>query len=184
MKRTTARATLATLLFSMCAMICDTALMQQPAYAAKPTPRPIVLPSPRLPTKKLHTEFLVEVNKKGQIVRVRSGKSCDNLTFNAQTYGNVLQMWIRHPDGTAEVGVYRVTYDYNPATRKIVRGVALVNAGGNWGDKEGAANEMMDIARRNATRQQRAQATPPPANLPSLESITGSHPHPSPTSHN
>jgi len=183
MRPTTTRAILATLLFSMCAMLCGTELMQQPTRAATPSPRPISLPTPRLPTKKLHTEFLVEVNKKGQIVRVRSGKSCDNLMFNAQTYGNVLQMWIRHPDGTSEVGVYRVTYDYNPATHKIVRGVALVNAGGNWGDKEGAANEMMDIARRQAARQQRAQGTPPPAHLPSLESITGSRPHPSPTSH-
>ncbi len=143
------------------------------ALAASPSPsshatlpaRPV---SP-YPKEKLHTEFVVEVNKKGQIYRVRSGKSCPDTVFNAQTYGNVLQMWIRHPDGTAEVGLYRVTYDYDPNTHKIKRGVALLKPGGDWGDKEGAANEMMDIVRSEARA---AHATPTPT-LPPLKQVLG-----------
>jgi len=124
------------------------------------TPKPFN-PYPKV---KLHTEFVVEVNKKGQIYRVRSGKSCPDLVFNAQTYGNVLQMWIRHPDGTAEVGLYRVTYDYDPHTHAIKRGIALLKKGGDWGNKEGAADEMIDIARREA------HATPSPT-LPPLKQV-------------
>ena len=44
----------------------------------------------------------MEVNKKGQVVRIKSGKGTKYGTFNAQTYGNALQMWIRKPDGSAE----------------------------------------------------------------------------------
>lgn len=51
---------------------------------------------------------------------MKTAKSPQNVPmFNAWTYGNVLQMWIRHPDGTAEVGIYKVTYDYDPATKKL-----------------------------------------------------------------
>ena len=135
---------------------------------AAATPRP-AHPTPPYPTTKLHTEFLVEVNKQGQVVRVKSGKSCSNLMFNAQTYGNVLQMWIRHPDGTAEVGMYRVTYDYDPSSHKVMRSVELVQAGGNWGNQEGAANEMMDIATREAKKG--APAPTPTPKLPALNQI-------------
>lgn len=83
-------------------------------------------------------------------MRVRSAKGCKNPTFNAQTYGNVLQMWIRHPDGTADVGLYRVTYDYDPRTRIVYRRPSLIRLGGNWGTMEGAANQMLDQARREA----------------------------------
>ncbi|MBV8246484.1 MAG: hypothetical protein JOZ38_11215 [Candidatus Eremiobacteraeota bacterium] len=117
----------------------------------------------------LHTEFVVEVNHLGQIVRVKSGKSCKNLAFNAQTYGNVLQMWIRKPDGTAVVGMYRVTYDYDPKTHDVHRGVALLKEGGDWGDELGAANEMLQ--KDNTLNKNRplpgwstiAQPTPHPA---------------------
>lgn len=153
-----------------------------PAYAAAPTPlRP--LPTPRLPSTRLHTEFVVEVNKKGQVVRVKSGKSCPNLTFNAQTYGNVLQMWIRRKNGTAEVGLYRVTYDYDPSSHNVARHVALVKSGGDWGDKEGAANEMLDIDKRQAAKYQALQQHQ--HSLPSLNKITGAtaKPKPTPTRH-
>jgi hypothetical protein len=123
-----------------------------PAFAAQ-TMRPRVLPTPRLPTVRLHTEFIVEVNKLGQVVRVKSGKSCKDLTFNAMTYGNVLQMFIRTADGMhAIVGLYRVTYDYDPRTTRARRGVSIVSRGGNWGNEEGAANSMRDIAERQAKR--------------------------------
>jgi hypothetical protein len=121
------------------------------------TPKPV--PSPTLPKVAMHVEFVVEVNAKGQVVRVKSGhgaKECSKQTeaqcdfFNAQTYGNVLQMWIRHPDGTAEVGLYKVTYDYNPKTHNVKREVGLLARGGNWGDKEGAANDMMNKAEAEA----------------------------------
>ncbi len=140
------------------------------AFAATPAPKkPTAIPTPRLPTQKLHTEFVVEVNKKGQVVRVKSGKSSKVPSFNAQTYGNVLQMWIRHPDGSAEVGLYKITYDYNPATKKVHRDVALVKSGGNWGDQQGAADQMMDIANKEAHGQK----------LPPLDKIVGSpSPHP------
>lgn len=118
-----------------------------PTLAATPQPK-ATMSTVQLPNEKLHTEFVVEVNAKGQVVLVKSGKSSPYGFFNSQTYGNVLQMWIRHPDGTAEVGTYRVTYDYDPKTKNIKRGVALIKAGGNWGNKEGAATEMIDIAKR------------------------------------
>jgi len=141
-----------------------------PVHAATPAPKPTIHFS-KVP---LHTEFVVEVNKKGQIVRVKSGKSTPNYTYNAQTYGNVLQMWIRHPDGTAQVGLYRVSYDYDPKTHDIHRGIALLKAGGNWGDKEGAADQMMEIFRKNESKGARAP------NLPSLKAITGASSTPTP----
>jgi hypothetical protein len=135
---------LAALLFAL-PVVAHASETPAPAPSVPPGARALPMPYPKT---KLHTEFVVEVNAKGQVVRVRSGKSSQNLVYNAQTYGNVLQMWIRHPDGTAVVGVYRVTYDYDPESHKIKRGVALLWAGGNWGHKEGAANEMLDIAKK------------------------------------
>ncbi|MBV8530815.1 MAG: hypothetical protein JO104_05815, partial [Candidatus Eremiobacteraeota bacterium] len=95
---------------------------------AATTPKPSPAPHPsaiviHLPTVPLHSEVDVEVNKKGQVVRVKSTKGSKVQSFNLQTYGNALQMWIRHPDGTAQVGLYRVTYDYNPKTQNITRRV-------------------------------------------------------------
>ena len=145
-----------------------------PAAAATKTPQPA--PTIRFSKVPLHTEFVVEVNKKGQIVRVKSGKDCANLTFNAQTYGNVLQMWIRHPDGSAQTGLYRVTYDYDPATHGVHRGIALVKAGGNWGDKQGAADQMVDIFNKNEAQAKKR----PGADLPPLNVITGAKPTPKP----
>lgn len=142
------------------------------ALAAQATARhPLVLPTPHLPTVPLHTEFVVQVNRLGQIVRVKSGKSCKNLTFNAQTYGNVLQMWIRKPDGSAIIGTYRVSYDYNPRNHKVHRGVALLSKGGDWGDHKGAVTDMLEIDARN-----RAEHRP----LPGLDQILRPTPTPKP----
>lgn len=138
------------------------------ATAAHPRPRP--LPTPNLPKSKLHTEFNVEVNAKGQVVLVKSGKSCKNLNFNAKTYGNVLQMWIRHPDGTATVGMYRVTYDYNPHTHTVDRGIKLLSVGGSWADQAGAASEMVNADNARAAKARKA--------LPSLDQIVGPSPKP------
>ncbi len=136
------------------------------------------LPAAHLPTVALHTEVVVEVNKKGQVVRVKSTKPSKMQGFNLETYGNALQMWIRKPDGTSEVGLYRVSYDFDPKTKKVTRRVALVSAGGNWGDEPGAANVMMDMAKKQAA-EARKQAEQNHTQLPSLNQIRGA-PTPSP----
>ena len=148
-----------------------------PAFAwAAQSPKPRPLPTPHLPKTALHTEFLVEVNHMGQIVRVKSGKECANPTFNAQTYGNVLQMFIRHPDGTATVGMYKISYDYNPKTQLVHRGVELLSEGGDWADEEGAANQMMDLDAKNRAKH---------LSLPGMDKIFGKPPapNPAPTKH-
>lgn len=141
--------------------------------AAGQPKKPMVLPSPNVSKVPLHTDFNVEVNKLGQVVRVKSGKSCKDLSFNAKTYGNVLQMWIRKPDGSAIVGMYHVTYDYDPKTRVIQRHVSLIKPGGNWGNEEGAANNMLDIAKREYLQGLKKQ--PPDQssakNLPDIKGI-------------
>ena len=132
------------------------------------------LMTPRPPSVALHTEFVVEVNRLGQVVRVTQKHGCKDLNFNAHTLGNVLQMWIRRPDGTALVGLYRVTFNYNPHTHGIVRNVALVRAGGNWGNDPGAANQMVDDAKRIQQEHEHP-------NLPSLKKLL--KPTPKPTHH-
>jgi hypothetical protein len=156
------------------------------------TPKPSPAPHPthvviHLPTVPLHTEVVVEVNKKGQVVRVKSAKPSKVQTFNLQTYGNALQMWIRHPDGTATVGLYRVTYDYDPKTQGVTRKVAIISAGGSWGNDPGAAMVMIDMAKKQAAAaeaqyeaQQRKQQEQN-SKLPSLNQIRGlSTPKPTP----
>jgi hypothetical protein len=158
------------------------AMSAAPALSAT-TPKPSPHPTPviiHLPTIPLHSEVVVEVNKKGQVVRVKSTKPSKVPSFNLKTYGNALQMWIRRPDGTAQVGLYRVTYDYDPKTESITRRVALISAGGNWGDEEGAANVMMDMARKQAEAAHKAEEEQN-AKLPSLNQIRGiSTPKPTP----
>jgi hypothetical protein len=138
-------------------------------------------PPPPIPKVALHTEFVVEVNAKGQVVRVKTAKASSDAFFNTQTNGNVLQMWIRHPDGSAEVGLYRVTYDFNPKTQKISRRIAIVSRGGNWGNEPGAATVMMDTATREYEQSQLQQQQQAQKNLPPLESIIGTTPSPAPT---
>jgi hypothetical protein len=156
------------------------------------TPKPSPAPNPtrpviHLPTVPLHTEVDVEVNKKGQVVRVKSTKPSKVQTFNLQTYGNALQMWIRHPDGTATVGLYRVTYDYNPKTQGVTRRVAIISAGGSWGNDPGAASVMIDMAKKQAAAAQaqyeaeQHKQQEQNSKLPSLNQIRGlSTPKPTP----
>jgi hypothetical protein len=160
------------------------------ALAATPKPSPAPRPSApvmHLPTVPLHTEVVVEVNKKGQVVRVKSTKPSKYQTFNLQTFGNALQMWIRHPDGTATVGLYRVTYDYNPKNKTVTRHVAIISEGGNWGDDPGAANVMINMAKRQAAEaeaeyeaHQRKVQQQQNSQLPSLNQIRGA-PTPKPS---
>jgi hypothetical protein len=147
------------------------------AGAATPPPH-AAAPSITLPSTPLHTEIVVEVNKKGQVVRVKSTKLCKTQWFNLKTIGNALQMWIRKPDGSAQVGLYRVTYDYNPKTKDVARRIALVSAGGNWADRPGAANVMIENAHKQALEIEH-QAQQQNAQLPSLNEIRGASPKPS-----
>jgi hypothetical protein len=148
------------------------------ATIAAATPPPLPAP-PKVP---LHTEFVVEVNAKGQVVRVKTAKASSDQLFNTQTNGNVLQMWIRHPDGSAEVGLYRVSYNYDPKTQKISRNITIVSRGGNWGNEPGAATVMVDTAKREYQQEQQEQQQQRDS-LPPLESIIGGTPTPSPTPH-
>lgn len=155
------------------ALSLGTLAVPAPVWAATPAPHaaPKLVPHPPVPKVPLHAEFVVEVNAKGQVVRVKSAKGTGDKDkfFNAQTYGNVLQMWIRHPDGTAQVGLYRVWYDYNPKTRKVKRSIALLKPGGDWGNQQGAATQMIQTANREA----RDEAKRAGKSLPPLESIVG-----------
>jgi hypothetical protein len=143
------------------------------ALGASPSPPPVVSKVP------LHTEAVVEVNKLGQVVRVKSTKPCKANWFNFETFGNALQMWIRHPDGTAQVGLYRVTYDLDPKTQKVARKVAIISEGGSWANEPGAANVMMEHAKEQALEAQRKQQEQN-GKLPSLNQIRGVSPSPSP----
>ncbi|MBV9332977.1 MAG: hypothetical protein JO146_03140 [Candidatus Eremiobacteraeota bacterium] len=153
--------------------------------SAAPTPHPspqatrIVIHLPKVP---LHSEVVVEVNAKGQVVRIKSVKPSKLLSFNYQTYGNALQMWIRkcHTQGstsscTADVGLYRVTYDYDPKTTNVTRRVAIISHGGNWGNDPGAATVMMDMFRKQAAAAAEAERKAQEQNtkLPSLNEIRG-----------
>jgi hypothetical protein len=162
-----------------------------PATAAPtPGPQPTRL-EVKLPSIPLHTEVVVEVNAKGQVVRVKSAKPSKLQSFNAQTYGNALQMWIRkcHMQGksqicTADVGLYRVTYDYDPKTGNVTRRVAIISKGGNWANSPGAANVMMEMFRKQAEAAEQAehkQQQEQNSKLPSLNEIRGnSTPKPTP----
>lgn len=169
---------------ALAAAVATNFFMSPPPALAVATPHPSAAPhaTPKLlyPPVSLHTEVIVEVNKKGQVVRVKSTKPSKMQSFNLQTYGNALQMWIRRPDGTAQVGLYRVTYDYNPKTQDITRRVSIVSAGGNWGNSPGAANVMIEMARKQAAAARQADQQQN-VKLPSLNQIKGiSTPRPTP----
>lgn len=151
--------------------------------ASTPTPAPrSTRITVTVPTVPLHTEVVVEVNKKGQVVRVKSTKPSKSGAFNLKTYGNALQMWIRkcHTEGNAtkcegEVGLYRVTYDYDPKNGKVTRRIALISAGGSWGDSQGAANLMMNMLKKQEEAAEEAARKSQESNtkLPSLNEIRG-----------
>ncbi len=144
------------------------------------SPHMIKIPPPHPPPVALHAEYVVEVNKMGQVVRIKSGKGTKYPSFNSQTYGNALQMWIRKADGTAVVGLFKVTYDYNPKNHAISRRVALLSTGGNWANQPGAANVMIDTAKKEA-QEAAKQKQQQQQKLPSLNTITGGKsPAPSP----
>jgi hypothetical protein len=144
------------------------------AFAATPAPAPTRInveslqPKSLLPKKPLHTEWVVEVNKYGQVTRVRSGKPSGDAAYNSHTYGNALQMFIRTEDNKAIPGVYRVTYDYSPQTARIRRNVEILHPGGVNANAPGAANVMMAVARKNAQKAQHGPATATPIPLSTI----------------
>ena len=145
--------------------------------AATPPPQLKAL----LPKVPLHTEFIVAVNKLGQVTKIVSLKPSKDKTYNLQTGGNALQAFIRTPDGKALAGTYRLTYDYNPKTAMVHRGVALVHAGGVNADAPGAVNVMLEDVKKRGLRpaspgpERSAEMTPGPQptklKLPSLQQI-------------
>lgn len=114
--------------------------------------KPMPMPTPNYPNKAMHVRLLVEVNKRGQVVRVDHGTLSGDRSFDTMALGNAMQMWIRKPDGSAVTGLYSVTYDYNPKTHDVARVPALVKPGGNWANKEGAATLIVSDARRQVQK--------------------------------
>ncbi len=147
-----------------------------------------IQPKSLLPKVPLHTEYVVAVNKLGQVTHVINGKLSKDKTFNLQTYGNAMQAFIRTPDGKAIPGSYRLTYDYSPKTARVHRDVALVKAGGVDADAEGAVTKMIDDMKKHAKDAKpapvgTAQMTPGPQpsgnlHLPDLKTILKTPPPP------
>ena len=165
----------ASLRAALCAAIATLALL---AVAPSPSPLPSridltkVQPKALLPKVPLHTEFVVAVNKLGQVTHVLTRKLSKDGTFNLQTYGNALQAFIRTPDGHAVSGRYRLTYDYNPKTAHIHRDVALVSAGGVDPNAEGAVTKMIDDMAKHTP----APSSEPSVHLPPLPQILKTEP--------
>ena len=128
--------------------------------AASPAPHPTpyriditkIQPKTLLPKVPLHTEFIVAINKLGQVTRIISAKPSKDRTYNLQTAGNALQAFIRTPDGKAISGSYRLTYDYSPKTTRIHREVVFVKAGGVDANAQGAVNKMLDDVQKHGKR--------------------------------
>jgi hypothetical protein len=128
--------------------------------------------------------MIVEVNRLGQVTRVRSIKPSHNQLFDQHAYGNALQAFIRTPDGHVVLGSYRLSYDYDPKTLRVRRDVVLVHTGGVNPNTKGAAVEMMEIARHNRNRKPPvASVTPHPAptegvrRMPDLPQVMHTPPH-------
>jgi hypothetical protein len=152
------------------------ALSTMPALAAAsptPSPEPTInaeelnkrlkeaaaahkIPPPSMPTKPQHVEFTVETNKMGQVTRVRSGKESTDGMFNAVTYGNALQTFIRTEDGKAIAGTYRLVYDYSPSDKIVHRTVELVSEGGVNPDAAGAVADMAKTQARTELEEYQA----------------------------
>ncbi len=110
-------------------------------------------PTKLLPVVKMHADYEVEVNKLGQVTKVRSAHDTKDLQFNALTYGNVLQMAIRTEDGMhAVVGVYQVDYDFNPATKSVKRSMKLLSEGGVDPEARGAVYALQDLEKSSNAR--------------------------------
>ncbi len=152
---------------ALCAVLIGLGL---PAVAATPAPvkSPYridvtkIQPKALLPKVPLHTEYVVAINKLGQVTRIVSGKVSKDRTYNLQTYGNALQAFIRTPDGKVVPGRYLLTYDYSPKTTRVHRDVTLVSAGGVDANAEGAVYRMMDDVDKHAPKKSKPASPAPP----------------------
>jgi hypothetical protein len=182
---------------SALAVVLCCALLPAGAHAASPTPHPAsthlpvridvtkIQPKSLLPKKLEHTEYVVEINKLGQVTRVASRRNSDSATFNSQTYGNALQTFIRTPDGHVVLGSYRLTYDFDPKTARVRRDVTLVRQGGVDPNAKGAAIEMIEQAHVHPMAQDVIPVPAPtvdPRTLPDLRGVIEPAPTPAPTS--
>lgn len=148
---------------------------------AAPTPSPPPALKALMPKVPLHSEYVVAVNKLGQVIKIVSLKPSKDRTYNLQTGGNALQAYIRTPEGKAVPGTYRLSYDYNPKTGMVHRDVALIHAGGVDANAPGAVNVMLEDVKKRGVRpvspapEHSAQMTPGPQptklKLPSLQQI-------------
>ena len=176
------------------ALVLLSALVPLGASAATPAPhgtqRPArvdvtkVQPKALLPKHAEHTEYVVDINKLGQVTRIDSQRGSDSATFNGQTYGNALQSFIRTPDGHVILGTYRLTYDFDPKTARVRRDVNLLRQGGVNPDAKGAALVLMDKAHAAKPAavniSPRPGASVDPRSLPDLPSIAVPTPLPTP----
>lgn len=143
-----------------------------------------IQPKSLLPKHAEHADYVVEVNKLGQVTRITSQHGSDNPVFNSQTYGNALQTFIRTPDGHVVLGSYKLTYDYDPKTARVRRDVTLVRQGGVNPDAKGAAADMMDHLHGHPSTTGIAPgsaAAIDPRSLPELKNIMAPSPEPTAT---
>ncbi len=132
-----------------------------------------IQPKSLLPKRTEHQEYVVEINKYGQVTRVRSQRGNGDRIFDSQTYGNALQAFIRTPDGHVVLGTYRLSYDFDPKTARVRRDVRLLHQGGVDPDAKGAVTDMLDRAHTNAAPPIAPGAsTIDPRDLPDLDRIS------------
>ena len=141
----------------------------------------------------LHAEYVVSVNGKGEVVKILSKKLSKMMRFDLMTYGNAVQTFIRTDTGRVVVGKFRLTYDYNPATDRIRRDVAIVQRGGVDPNAESAVSVMerhaVEYSKRDAEAMRKylaahpgAARTPVPVGtdtappLPAMHNIVGPSP--------
>ena len=163
---------------ALCAAFAAFALLG----AATPAPVPHrvditkIQPKSLLPKVPLHTEYVVAINKLGQVTRVLSGKVSKDKTYNLQTYGNAMQAFIRTTDGRAISGKYRLTYDYSPKTARVHREVALLSAGGVDPNAVGAVNEMIEDVKKHGRPLAKSAASSSPGPIRNAAMTPGPQP--------
>jgi hypothetical protein len=140
-----------------------------------------IQPKSLLPKRKEHQEYDVEINRFGQVARVRKERGNGDPTFNAQTYGNALQTFIRTPDGHVVLGTYRLTYDFDPKTARVRRDVTLLSQGGVNPDAQGAVSDLLSKIHTHTPLPiaPDAGSSIDPRNLPDLGGIPTPVPKPS-----
>jgi hypothetical protein len=150
----------------LCALCLGFALWLGGSAGAAPRPTP--LPAGDLtkfraqaPKQPQHTEFVVEVNGKGQVSRVRSGKHSHDARFDALTYGNAVQTFIRTTEDKSIPGVYLLSYDYDPKRLMVHRSVRQLQAGGVNAAAPGIVEVFAEINRRNAEKLKKAMENIP-----------------------